>query len=95
MLVVSHRMVLLELVFNTRTMTIGVTNEFRQEVLHLLTNTWYKDRQSFAVGEMEKLIGKLSRIAQAFWGMYHLKPLLYASVAYGLQMNTFHCSTAS
>ena len=71
---ISHCMVLLWLVFNTRAMTVGITNAFRQEVLGLLTNTWDASRESFTVSKMEKLVGKLGRIGQAYWPIYHLMP---------------------
>ena len=95
MLVVSHIMVLLGLVFDTRRMTVGVTNEFRKEVLELLTTTWHDGRGAFTVGEMEKLVGKLGRIGQAFRPIYHLMPQLYASLAYALRQNAFYLAATS
>ena len=95
MLIVSHVMVLLGLVFDTRRMTVGITNDFRKEVLDLLTNTWHASRESFTVSEMEKLVGKLSRIGQAYRPIYHLMPHLYASVAYALRQNAFYLASTS
>ena len=94
-LIVSHTMVLLGLVFDTRRMTVSVTNEFRQEVLNLLTKTWHAGRESFTVAEMEKLVGKLGRIGQAYRPIYHLMPHLYASVAYALRQNAFYLASTS
>ena len=45
-LVVLHCLVILGLVFNTRKMTVGVTPEYRREVLHLLDSHWV-DRELF------------------------------------------------
>ena len=95
MLVVSHVMVLLGLVFDTRRMTVSVTNEFREEVHELLKTTWHASRGAFTVSEMEKLVGKLSRIGQAFRPIYHLMPHLYASVAYALRQNAFYLAATS
>ena len=40
LLVVSHCLIILGLVFDTRKMTVGVTPEYRREVLHLLDSHW-------------------------------------------------------
>ena len=95
MLIVSHVMVLLGLVFDMRRMTVGITNDFRKEVLDLLMNTWHASRESFTVSEMEKLVGKLSRIGQAYRPIYHLMPHLYESVSYALQQNAFYLASTS
>ncbi|KAL7525764.1 hypothetical protein ACHAXR_001151, partial [Thalassiosira sp. AJA248-18] len=67
------------------TITVGVTDEYRAEVLHLLTTRWHKCRDGFTVSEMEQLIGKLGRIGQAYRPIYHLMPHMYGSVAYALR----------
>ena len=61
-------------------MTVGVTDVYRQEVTDLLVNTWHDGRQAFYVSELEKLVGKLGRLEQAYRPIYHLMPHLYASV---------------
>ena len=33
------------------------------------------------------MVGKLGRIGQGYWPIYHLMPMLYASVAFGLRQN--------
>ena len=40
----------------------------------MLTKTWHDEREAFTVPEMEKLVGKLGRIGQAFRPVYHLMP---------------------
>ena len=92
-LVVAHRLVLLGLVFDTRTMTVGITDEYRAEVLHMI-NSW-EGREFFTVHEMELLVGKLGRIGQAFRPIYHLMPHMYASVAYALRENEFYYAATS
>ena len=49
----------------------------------------------FSINEIEKLVGKLSCIAQAFCPLYHLMPQLYALVAYALRENAFYLATTS
>ena len=93
-LLVAHELVLLGFLFNTRTMTVGITDEYRQEVLDLLDTVWAA-RDSFTINEIEKLVGKLGRIAQAYRPLYHLMPQLYASVAYALRENAFYLATTS
>ena len=68
-------------------MTVGTTPTFRRETIELLQNTWHEGREAFTVSEMEELVGKLGRIGQAYRPIYHLMPMMYASVAYGLREN--------
>ena len=79
--------ILLGLLFNTREMTVGITPQFRDETLSILTNTWHKGRRSFTIAQLELLVGKLGRIGQAYRPLYQLMPMLYASVAFALRMN--------
>ena len=76
-------------------MTVGVTSEFRQEVLDLLEKTWHDGREAFDVKELEQLVGKLGRLGQAYRPIYHLMPHLYASIAYALRMNAYYLSSTS
>ena len=94
-LVIAHCVILLGLVFNTQTMTVGITDEYRASVSDLLENTWHEKRESFTIKEIELLVGKLGRIAQAYRPIYHLMPQLYASVAYALRENEFYLAATS
>lgn len=94
-LYISYKLVLLGLQFNTRTMTVGVTDKYRQEVLDLIKTRWHPGRGGFTVKEIEILVGKLGRIGQAYRPIFHLMPHLYASVAYGLRENEFYLSATS
>ena len=94
-LIVAHQLILLGFVFNTRTMTMGVPDAYRKEVLSLLDTVWHEGRQSFTISEIEQLVGKLGRIAQAFRPLYHLMPHLYASVAYALRENEFYLASTN
>ena len=86
-LIIVHCLVLLRFIFNTRRMLIGVTDDFRHEVLNLLKKHWYCGREAFGAPKIEKLVRKLSRIGQGYRPLYHLVPHLYASVAYALRHN--------
>ena len=94
-LFVSHRQVLLGLDVNTRTMTVSITSQYRNEVLSILKSTWHVHRKTFTVKEMELLVGKLGRIAQAFRPLYYLMSHLYSSLAYALKENNSHLITTS
>ena len=41
--------ILLGLSWNTRELTVGITPEFRAEVVHLLNTTWHDGRESFNI----------------------------------------------
>lgn len=86
---------MLGLQFDTRRMTVGITKQYRAEVIDLLTKSWHSGRQAFTVDEMSKLIGKLGRIGQAFRPIYHLMPQLYASLAYAFRLNGFYLTAHS
>ena len=69
-------------------MTVTISDEFRCKVLALLTTTWHCRRESFTVKELELLVGKLGRIAQAYRPFYFLTMShLYSSLAFALQEN--------
>ena len=53
-------------------MTVGIPNEYRQDVCSLLKKHWHPGRKSFKISEIETLVGKLGRIAQAYRPLYHL-----------------------
>jgi len=86
-LVVSPPQILLGLLVNTWEMTVSISDEFRREVLTLLTATWHCRRERFTVKELELLVGKLGRIAQAYRPFYFLMSHLYSSLAFALCEN--------
>ena len=87
LLSINPILILLGLLWNTRTMTVGITPDYRKETIYLLTKTWHEGRQSFDLPGLEELIGKVGRIGQGFRPIYHLMPMMYASVAYALREN--------
>ena len=94
-LIVAHQLILLGFLFNTRTMTMGVPDAYRKEILALLDTVWHDGRQSFTISEIEQLVGKLGRIAQAFRPLYHLIPHLYVLVAHALRENKFYLASTN
>jgi hypothetical protein len=79
---VSPLQILLGLLVNTREMTVSISDEFCREVLALLTTTWHCCRESFTVKELELLVGKLGRIAQAYRPVHFFMSHLYSSLAF-------------
>ena len=86
-LILAPRQVLLGFEFDTCRMHVAIPRSFRLEVVALLSSHWHSRRKSFSVHELELLVGKLGRIAQAFRPMYYLMSHLYSSVAFALREN--------
>jgi hypothetical protein len=84
---VSWYAILLGLMFNTRTMTVAITDEYRIDLLNLLNSTWHAARKTFTVNELEVLIGKCARLGEAANWVFHLMTHLYESTAQALRMN--------
>ena len=51
-LIICHQLVLLGLLFNTREMTVSITDEYWAEVLELMERTWHDDRGAFTVPDL-------------------------------------------
>ena len=84
---VSHEMILLGLVFNTRTMRIGITPEYQEETLNLINREWHQQRKSFSIKDIELLAGKLGRLGEGAVWVYHLMSHIYSSIAFALSEN--------
>jgi hypothetical protein len=84
---VSTIQILLGLRVNTQEMTVTISDEFCSEALALITTTWHCHWESFMVKELELLVGKLGRIAQAYRPFYFLMSHLYSSLAFALHEN--------
>ena len=85
-LVVGHQAILLGLVFNTRTMTVGTTDEYRAEILQMLKDNWV-GATHFTISNLVKLSGKLARLGEGAPWVFHLMTHIFASVAYALRQN--------
>ena len=62
--IVRYRNVVLGIEVNTRTLSVAITAEYRRGVLDLIEKTWHKGRQQFKINELQKLLGKLARLAK-------------------------------
>ena len=78
---------LLGLSWNTRELAVGITPEFRAEVVHLLNTTWHDNRASFDIKYLKRLVGRLGRCGQGFFPIFHKMPPLCASGAFALKEN--------
>jgi hypothetical protein len=62
-LTVGPRQIVLGLVVDTNSMTVGIMPEYIQQVRDLLNN-WDSNAHTFRVNNMQKLIGKLARLGE-------------------------------
>lgn len=92
---VGFELILLGFVFNTRSLTIGIPDEFREETIALIEELLSSHDGCFTVRQIERVVGKLGRIGQAFRPIYHLMPHLYASTAYALKENKSYLVSTS
>ena len=86
-LVVGPRQIVLGLVIDTNRLTISPTPEFIQEVRLLLDKTWHPHRRRFTVMDAQCLVGKLARLAEGAYWVFHLLSHLYTSIASALAAN--------
>jgi hypothetical protein len=93
---VAHRFIFIGLDWNTRRLTLGITDEYRDELIALIDAPWHKRRNTFDTAELQELIGKVARIGEACRWIFYLLPHLYASVDYALKQNKkFYTSCSS
>ena len=58
-LIIQTRQIVLGLTLDTDRMTLGITEEYLQQVRELLSK-WDHNKQTFNVKSMQKLVGKLA-----------------------------------
>jgi hypothetical protein len=92
-LVVAPKQRMIGLVIDTNKLTVGIPPDYLAEVLDLLNTTWHSHRRCFAVGDAQKLTGKLGHLAEGANWVFHLLMHLYASIAYALSENSACLST--
>ncbi len=83
-LTVGPRQIVLGLVVDTNSMTVGITPEYIQQVRDLLNN-WDCNAHTFRVNDMQKLVGKLAHLGEGAPWIFKLMSHLYTSLAYLLQ----------
>jgi hypothetical protein len=93
-LIVGPKQIILGLVVDMNKMTVGMTNEYIQQC-HDLLNLWDQNQRFFKVSNMQKLIGKLTRLGEGAPWIYKLMSHLYTSLAFALKSNAKLCENSS
>lgn len=93
--VISSQAVMLGIQVNTRSMTIAVTHEYREQTLALINKTWHSSRKTFNAKQAQELVGKLGRLSSGAYWVFHLMSHMYTSIAYALKMNRRYLEEAS
>ena len=86
-MIVSYLNKVLGHIINTRTLTVGVPDEFLNETIQSLSTTWGPHRREFSVQEAAELAGKLNHIAITAPWLKFLMSQVYESLACALKLN--------
>jgi hypothetical protein len=86
-LVIGPRQIGLGLIIDTNWLTVTIPIKYLAEVCNLLDSAWHPNHCCFKVSEVQKLMGKLSRLAEGANWVFHLLSHLYSSIAYALAEN--------
>jgi len=86
-LIVGHEQVMLGLVLNTRRISVRIELKYQPKVLKLVDNMWHPSRNSFTIRQVQKLTGKLARLAEGAYWVYHLMSHMYTSMAFALSQS--------
>ena len=86
-MVIGPTQIVLGLYVNTNKMTIGITQEYRQQVKSMLNDNWTSKRRFFRAGDMQKLISKIARLGEGAPWIFKLMSHIYTSLAFALQNN--------
>jgi hypothetical protein len=86
-MVIGPTQIVLGLYVNTNKMTIGITQEYRQQVKSMLSDNWTSKHRFFRAGDMQKLIGKIARLGEGAPWIFKLMSHNYTSLAFALQNN--------
>jgi hypothetical protein len=80
------KQIILGLVVDTNKMMVGMTDEYIQQCCDLL-NLWDQNRRFFKVSNMQKLVGKRTRLGEGAPWIYKLMSHLYTSLGLALKSN--------
>ncbi len=86
-LIVGPWQIVLGLVVDMNTMTVGITDEYIERVRELL-KLWDPDQRFFKVNDMQKLVGKLARLGEGAPWIFKPMSHLYTSLVFALKTNT-------
>jgi hypothetical protein len=64
--------VMLGVIWNTRALTVGATEQYLTELHDLLRSTWHKERKQFTIKEIAQLLGKCQHLSEGVNWVYHL-----------------------
>lgn len=94
-MLICYRAILLGLIIDTRAMTVGITEEYIEELHKLLCEKWHTSRRSFYLNELEQLLGKCARLGEGASWTYHLLSHMYRSTAFAIKSNREHLAKNS
>ena len=86
-MVIGPVQTVLGLLINTNKMTIGITQEYRDQVKSMLNDNWSSKRRFFRAADMQKLIGKIACLGEGAPWIFKLMSHIYTSLAFALQNN--------
>jgi hypothetical protein len=86
-LVIGTVQTILGLTVDINLMIVGITPEYCQQVLGLLTNSWPDTRRIFKVRDIQKLVGKVACLGEGATWIYKIMSHVYTSLAYALKQN--------
>ena len=86
-MLVGHSAILLGLQFDSRQLTLGITDKYRLQVLSLLQDEWPRQVRTFTLHKLVRLAGKLARLGEGAPWVFHLMQQVFASIAYALRQN--------
>ncbi len=86
-MIVGPVQIVLGLSVDTNKMTVGITEEFREQVRTMLDTNWTSKCKFFQACNMQKLIGKIARLGKGAPWIFKLMSHIYTSLACALQNN--------
>ncbi len=86
-LVVGLVQTVLGLTVDTNRLTVGITQEYQNQVKDLLDKKWPISRQIFKVAVIQKLVGKMAHLGKGAPWIFKLMPHIYTSLAFALKQN--------
>lgn len=84
---VSYLNKILGHIINTRTLTVGVPDDFLGQMVESLSTTWGPHRKQFTVKEAAELAGRLNHIAITAPWLKYLMGQVYLSLSSALKLN--------
>jgi len=82
--VVGESQIMLEIEMNFSQLDVGVSDQYGQEYINLLDDSWPKSRVLFTANCVSTLLGKLARLSEGANWVFHFMSHIYASVGFAL-----------